>query len=97
MAVQNYRLINVDAYDPDSPSNFPISSLISPSDPVSADHIKSLATQIRQQSRGGDAEGALRLALQSAPYGSDEKVMVIITPVTLPWETYQPSIWRLLY
>ncbi|KAF2757978.1 Arp2/3 complex 16 kDa subunit ARPC5 [Pseudovirgaria hyperparasitica] len=69
----NWRTINIDALDPDSPYNFDVSALAPSVDPVSAADVTSLGTQIRQLLRGGDAEGALRGALESVPYGADAK------------------------
>jgi actin related protein 2/3 complex, subunit 5 len=74
MAQINYRTINIDAYDPESALNFPIStvlpsSLPSPSSPSEA---ASIGQQIRQLLRSGDAEGALQGALDTAPLAGDE-------------------------
>ncbi|MCJ1384786.1 hypothetical protein MMC17_007904 [Xylographa soralifera] len=71
MATMNWRTINIDLLDPESSSNFDISSLAPSLTPVSAAEVQSLAGQIRQLLRGGDAEGALRGALENAPYGGD--------------------------
>ncbi|KAH0563200.1 hypothetical protein GP486_002231 [Trichoglossum hirsutum] len=73
MSLQNYRLINVDKLDPESSSNFPISTLSPPVAPVSSADVQSLAGQIRQLLRGGDTEGALRGALENVPYGGDDR------------------------
>lgn len=73
MAQTNYRTINVDAYDPDSAFNFDISSLTPSVVPVSISDVQHTVSQIRQLLRGGDGEGALRGALESVPYGADEK------------------------
>lgn len=71
MANVNWRTINIDLLDPESSANFSTSSL-SPFVPaVSAAAIQSLGSQIRQRLRGGDLEGALRGALENAPYGGD--------------------------
>ncbi|KAI9717795.1 MAG: hypothetical protein M1812_004524 [Candelaria pacifica] len=72
MALQNYRTINIDALDPDSPTNFNISTLHPPLPSASAAEIQSLVGQIRQLLRGGDSEGALRGALENAPVGGDK-------------------------
>ncbi|KAI9876184.1 MAG: hypothetical protein M1830_007068 [Pleopsidium flavum] len=69
----NWRTINIDLLDPESSANFDISTLAPAVAPVSAADIQSLAGQIRQLLRGGDAEGALRGALENAPYGGDER------------------------
>jgi actin related protein 2/3 complex subunit 5 len=76
MAVQNYRLINIDAYDPESSENFDIATLAPAVAPVSASDVQTLASQIRQLLRGGDTEGALRGALENAPYGGDARTKV---------------------
>ena len=72
----NWRTINIDLLDPESSANFDISTLAPPVAPVSAADVQSLAGQIRQLLRGGDAEGALRGALENAPYGGDERTKV---------------------
>jgi len=73
MANVNWRTINIDALDPDSPANFDLKTLTPAVAPVSTAEVQSLATQIRQLLRGGDSEGALRGALENAPYGADER------------------------
>ena len=78
MTTANWRTINIDALDPDSAANFDIASLL-PSDSIpsiSAPEVQSLSGQIRQLLRGGDAEGALRGALENAPYGGDAAAKV---------------------
>ncbi|MCJ1289326.1 hypothetical protein MMC34_000858 [Xylographa carneopallida] len=71
MATLNWRTINIDLLDPDSPANFAIASLTPTLAPVSAAEVQALAVQIKQLLRSGDAEGALRAALENAPYGGD--------------------------
>ncbi|KAF1816347.1 Arp2/3 complex 16 kDa subunit ARPC5 [Eremomyces bilateralis CBS 781.70] len=73
MAAINWRTINIDALDPEASTNFDLASLSPPVAQVSASDVQNLAGQIRQLLRGGDTEGALRGALESAPYGSDER------------------------
>ncbi|KAF2865252.1 actin-related protein 2/3 complex subunit 5 [Massariosphaeria phaeospora] len=73
MATLNWRTINIDALDPDSPANFDLSSLTPAVAPVSTADVQSLAGQIRQLLRSGDNEGALQGALENVPYGADEK------------------------
>ncbi len=73
MTAINYRTINIDALDPDSPYNFDLSTLAPSVVPVSTADVQSLAGQIRQLLRGGDSEGALRAALEQPPYGGDDK------------------------
>jgi len=69
----NWRTINIDLLDPDSPANFDLTSLAPVVTPTSAAEVQSTATQIRQLLRGGDSEGALRGALDTAPYGADAR------------------------
>ena len=76
MTTVNWRTINIDALDPESASNFDIASLTPGLLPVSTAEIQQLGGQIRQLLRGGDAEGALRGALESIPYGSDVQAKV---------------------
>ena len=71
---QNWRTINIDALDPDSHTNFPLTSLTPTQHPsVTAADAQQLAGQIRQLLRGGDAEGALRGALENVPWGGEER------------------------
>ncbi|KAH7346807.1 actin-related protein 2/3 complex subunit 5 [Rhexocercosporidium sp. MPI-PUGE-AT-0058] len=67
----NWRTINIDALDPESSSNFDTSTLHPAFAPVSENEARGVGQQVRQLLRGGDAEGALRGALESAPYGGD--------------------------
>ncbi|EOD52888.1 putative arp2 3 complex subunit protein [Neofusicoccum parvum UCRNP2] len=73
MATINWRTINIDALDPDSPANFDMGSLTPSVVPVATADVQTLAGQIRQLLRGGDSEGALRGALENAPYGADQQ------------------------
>ncbi|USP78661.1 hypothetical protein yc1106_05935 [Curvularia clavata] len=73
MAAVNWRTINIDALDPDSPANFDLSSLAPAVTPVSTADVQNNASQIRQLLRGGDNEGALQSALENPPYGADDK------------------------
>jgi actin related protein 2/3 complex subunit 5 len=70
----HWRTINIDALDPESSSNFDTTTLHPAFAPVSESEIRNLGQQVRQLLRGGDAEGALRGALESAPYGGDAVV-----------------------
>jgi len=70
----NWRTINIDALDPDSSSNFDTTTLHPAFAPVSEAEARSIGQQVRQLLRGGDAEGALRGALEAAPYGGDAMV-----------------------
>ncbi|KAK2629918.1 hypothetical protein QTJ16_000738 [Diplocarpon rosae] len=67
----NWRTINIDALDPESSANFLTASLHPAFAPVTESEIRTTGQQVRQLLRGGDAEGALRGALESAPYGGD--------------------------
>ncbi|KAK3174218.1 hypothetical protein OEA41_001462 [Lepraria neglecta] len=71
MATANWRTINIDLLDPESSANFPVASLLPALPQVSAAEVQTLSGQIRQLLRGGDTEGALRGALENAPYGGD--------------------------
>lgn len=82
MANINWRTINIDALDPDSPANFDLKTLTPAVAPVSTADVQNLASQIRQLLRGGDSEGALRGALETAPYGADERGKVS-SPISL--------------
>lgn len=73
MANVNWRTINIDALDPDSPANFDLTTLTPAIAPVAAADVQSLAGQIRQLLRSGDSEGALQGALENPPYGADDK------------------------
>ena len=73
MANINWRTINIDALDPESSHNFDLSTLTPAVQPVSTSDVQTLSGQVRQLSRGGDNEGALRGALENAPYGADEQ------------------------
>lgn len=81
MATTNWRTINVDLLDPESPANFDISSLLPSVPSVSASEVQTLSSQIKQLLRGGDSEGALRGALENAPYGGDTQAKVNKAPI----------------
>lgn len=72
----NWRTINIDLLDPESSSNFDTTTLHPAFAPVSENEIRGTGQQVKQLLRGGDAEGALRGALESAPYGGDAGVKV---------------------
>ncbi|KAH0841275.1 hypothetical protein AYO21_04875 [Fonsecaea monophora] len=74
MANINWRTINVDAYDPDSALNFPLSTLLPANLPAPSTSSESaqLGQQIRQLLRAGDSLGALQSALETAPLAGDE-------------------------
>lgn len=73
MAQVNWRTINIDALDPDSSTNFDLSTLTPGVQPVATEEVQQLANQVRQLLRGGDAEGALKGALENPPYGADDR------------------------
>ena len=76
MATMNWRTINVDLLDPESPANFDTSSLLPSIPSVSASQVQTLSSQIKQLLRGGDSESALRGALENVPYGGDAQAKV---------------------
>lgn len=76
MAAINWRTINIDALDPDSASNFDLSTLSPSVAPVSSADVQNTVAQVRQLLRGGDSEGALRGALETVPYGADDRSKV---------------------
>ena len=84
MSLTNWRTINIDAVDPDSPANFDLHTLAPSVVPVSAAEVQNITAQIRQLLRGGDSEGALRGALDTAPYGADDRGKVRILPLFAP-------------
>ncbi|KAF2724594.1 Arp2/3 complex 16 kDa subunit ARPC5 [Polychaeton citri CBS 116435] len=73
MADFNWRTINIDILDPESAQNFDLTTLTPAVQPVSTQDVQTLSGQVRQLIRGGDSEGALRGALENAPYGADEQ------------------------
>lgn len=73
----NWRTINIDALDPESSENFDTTTLHSVLPDVSEAEVKQLAGQVRQLLRGGDTEGALRGACESAPVGASDAVKEI--------------------
>jgi hypothetical protein len=75
----NWRTINIDALDPESSQNFDITTLHSALPEVSEAEVRQLAGQVRQLLRGGDAEGALRGACESAPVGASDAAKVCLS------------------
>jgi actin related protein 2/3 complex subunit 5 len=75
MSVVNYRTVDVDAYDPDAPVNFPLTTLLPPTlpAPTSSSTAANIGAQIRQLLRSGDSEEALRHVLDTAPLGGDDR------------------------
>lgn len=78
MATINWRTINIDLLDPESPANFSIATLSPPAPSVTSSEVQSLSSQIKQLLRGGDSEGALRGALENPPYGGDAAAKVSV-------------------
>ena len=73
MAEFNWRTIDIDKLDPEASTNFDLTTLTPAVQPVSTQDVQTLSGQIKQLQRGGDNEGALRGALENAPYGADEQ------------------------
>ncbi|KAF7506073.1 hypothetical protein GJ744_012320, partial [Endocarpon pusillum] len=100
MSQPNYRTLNIDAYDVDSPLNFPLATLLPSSlpRPTSGPEAASTGQQIRQLLRAGDAEGALQGALDTAPLGGDEaaKHVHLATVVEVLQAIRQSDVPRLL-
>lgn len=71
MAAQNYRLIDIDALDPEN--QFPASLLTPEFPPVPTQTIIEIQNGLRQLLQRGDKAGALRAALENAPYGGDDR------------------------
>ncbi|KAL4928365.1 actin-related protein 2/3 complex subunit 5 family protein [Aspergillus undulatus] len=74
MSTLNYRTINIDTLDPDSPQNFPIESLLPATlpPPANSSAAANTATQVRQLLRSGDPAAALIHVLDTAPLAGDE-------------------------
>jgi len=74
MANVNWRTINIDAYDPESAYNFPLSTLLPANLPAPSTSSESaqIGQQVRQLLRAGDSLGALQSALETAPFAGDE-------------------------
>lgn len=100
MSQINYRTLNIDAYDPESPLNFPLTTLLPSSLPApsSASEAASVGQQIRQLLRSGDAEGALHGVLDTAPLGGDEgaKQVHLSTVVEVLQGIRQSEVARIL-
>lgn len=74
MANVNWRTINIDAYDPESALNFPLTTLLPANLPAPSTSAESaqIGQQVRQLLRAGDSVGALQSALETAPFAGDE-------------------------
>lgn len=79
MTQVNYRLIDVDALDPENA--FPAELLTPQFDLVAIGDIQALATQCRQLLQRGNQEAALRSALENVPYGGDDQGKVEPPPI----------------
>lgn len=96
MATMNWRTIDIDLYDPESSVNFSTASLLPALPSVSTSEVQSLSGQIKQLLRGGDSEGALRGALENAPYGGDAGAKVSTSnrySQLLRVVTHRPGDW----
>jgi actin related protein 2/3 complex, subunit 5 len=72
----NWRTINIDAFNEDSSVNFDVSTL-QPAQPEITDaDVRAISGQVRQLLRGGDTEGALRGCLETPVYNGTEAVKV---------------------
>ncbi|KAF8244846.1 Arp2/3 complex 16 kDa subunit ARPC5 [Wilcoxina mikolae CBS 423.85] len=71
MSQVNYRLIDVDAFDPDH--SLPPEPLTPRFPTVALGNIQTVAAHCRQLLQSGDQEGALRSALENVPYGGDDQ------------------------
>lgn len=71
-----WRTINIDALVEDSSVNFDTSTLHPPLPEIGEAEVRSLAGQIRQLLRGGDAEGALRGSLEMPVYNGPDLAKV---------------------
>jgi hypothetical protein len=73
MADFNWRTLNIDALDPESSYNFDLATLTPAVQPISTEDVQTLSGQIKQLMRAGQAEEALKGALENPPYGADEQ------------------------
>ena len=76
-ANQNWRLIDVDALDPEL--QYPAELLSPPFDPVPLSTVQQLSQQCRGLLQRGENAEALRIALQNVPYGADDAGKVVHT------------------
>jgi len=81
-ATQNWRLLDVDALDPELA--YPEEYLKPQYEPVSTSTIQQLNSQCRGLLQKGDNSEALKIALENAPYGGDEAGKVCNTHSHLP-------------
>ncbi|ETN46527.1 uncharacterized protein HMPREF1541_00712 [Cyphellophora europaea CBS 101466] len=85
MANINWRTINIDAYDPESATNFDLASVLPATLPAPSNSAESaqIAQQVRQLLRAGDSLGALQSALETAPLAGDEQAKQVHTTTVL--------------
>ncbi|KKY38178.1 putative arp2 3 complex 16 kda subunit [Diaporthe ampelina] len=73
-----WRTINIDALQEDSSVNFDTSTLHPPLPEIGEAEVRSLAGQVRQLLRGGDAEGALRGCLEMPVYNGNDLTKTVV-------------------
>lgn len=85
MANINWRTINIDAYDPESATNFDLATVLPSTLPAPSTSSESaqIAQQVRQLLRAGDSLGALQSALETAPLAGDEGAKQVHTTTVL--------------
>ena len=85
MANINWRTVNVDAYDPESATNFDLASVLPSTLPAPSTSGESaqIAQQVRQLLRAGDSLGALQSALETSPLAGDEQAKQVHTTTVL--------------
>lgn len=88
-----WRTINIDALTEDSSVNFDTSTLCPPQPEVSESDVRQISAQVRQLSRGGDAEGALRSCLESPVYNGTDAAKVNRTAGGIPWAVGEQRGW----
>jgi len=96
-ATQNWRLLDVDALDPELA--YPEEYLKPQYEPVSSSTIQQLNSQCRGLLQKGDNGEALKIALENAPYGGDEAGKVCNTHITPPssFALFSFSLCKLQY
>lgn len=93
-----WRTINIDALQEDSSVNFDTSTLHPPLPEIGEAEVRSLAGQVRQLLRGGDAEGALRGCLEMPVYNGNDlakvrkalRIPLDPLPRTFVWSEWAP-------
>lgn len=70
--MDNWRRIDIDAFDPDS-GRLTAQDLIPPNEvPVTLEDLQPKISQLRSLSSSGDMSSAVQLAVEDPPYGADE-------------------------